>query len=359
MGHAVAPWASRRPGPAVASGRRARVLTREGPVFPPLRLKEALGLGGLGLREVAQRTWREVNDNEIFTRAAAVAFYAMLAMVPFLAVTLTIVVQRLPDVSVRSRVDHLRGEALTQLESTVRSLVPKEANELVMDQIERIQKQPPVGLLSVGLIVSLWLASSLFLAIIDAMNRVYGVRETRSLIRLRVVALVMTLIQAAILLVALLVIVAWPPILAALHLDPNGSAAWMVSGVRWAVVFLMLMISFALSFYVAPDARQRWEWITPGALFGTVLFLVFCVLFRVYVQNFANYNKTYGSLGGVMVILFWFWSVSVLLLTAGALNKVIEDASPLGKSHGQKGSGKVDPSIRPDFEAMPPTPAAP
>ena len=328
-------------------------------MFPPLRLKEALGLGGLGLREVALRTWREVNDNEIFTRAAAVAFYAMLAMVPFLAVTLTIVIQRLPDVSVRARVDHLRNEALGQLEATVRSLVPKEANALVMDQIERIQKEPPVGILSVGLVVSLWLASSLFLAIIDAMNRVYGVWETRSLIRLRVVALLMTAVQSAILLAALAAIVAWPAILGALHLDPNGSAAWLVSGARLVVVFVMLMLSFSLSFYVAPDARQRWEWITPGALFGTVLFLVFCVLFRVYVQNFANYNKTYGSLGGVMVILFWFWAVSVLLLTAGALNKVIEDASPLGKSHGQKGSVKVDPSVRPDFEAMPPAPASP
>ncbi len=325
-------------------------------MFPPIRLKEAFGFGGLSPLEAGRRTWREVNDNEIFTRAAAVAFYAMLAMVPFLAVTLTIIIQRLPDVSVRSKVDHLRDQALSQLETTVRSLVPKEANELVMDQIERIQKGPPVGLLSVGLIVSLWLSSSLFLAIIDAMNRVYGVTETRSLVWLRVLAMIMTVVQAAILLASLLVIVAWPSILGAMHLDPNGSAAWLVSGVRWAVVLLMLMTSFSLSFYVAPDARQRWEWITPGALLGSLLFLAFCALFRVYVQNFANYNRTYGSLGGVMVILFWFWAVSVLLLSAGALNKVIEDASPLGKSHGQKGDEKVDPSVRPDFESMAPVP---
>jgi len=351
--------AIRRPGsPSIPAAARPAGRTEQGGsrVFPPLRLQEAFRFGGLAPRELAVRTWRVINEHEIFTRAAAVSFYAMLAMVPFLALTLTVAVQQLPDITGRGRARGMGDMTVGQLETTVQSLVPREASQLVFDQIARIQKQPPVGLLSVGLAVSLWLASSLFLAIMDAMNNVYGVQETRSFLRLRLVAMLMTIIQAAILMASLIAIVAWPQILRALHLDPNGTSAWLVTGARWAGVVVMVMISFALSFYVAPNAHQSWEWVSPGSLIGTLLFLGFCGLFRVYVQNFANYDKTYGSLGGVMVILFWFWVVSVLLLTTGAMNKIIQDASPLGTTGSRKDGPKLDPTQKPDFAAMPPEP---
>ena len=98
----------------------------------------------------------------------------------------------------------------------------------------------------------------------------------------------------------------------------------------------MVLFSFALTFYVGADAQQSWEWLTPGSLLGTLVFLAFTFVFRIYVQNFASYDKTYGSLGGVMVLLLWFWVSSVVLLAAGQMNKVIENASPLGKGPGQK-----------------------
>ena len=86
--------------------------------------------------------------------------------------------------------------------------------------------------------------------------------------------------------------------------------------IKWVVVTLMVSVSFALSFYIGPDAQQRWEWITPGSVIGTFVFLIQTLGFRIYVQNFANYNQAYGSLGGVMVLLFWFWLSSVVVLTA-------------------------------------------
>lgn len=326
-------------------------------MFPPLRLRSALSFGGLTVRELLVRTWSEMSKHEIMTRAAAVSFYAMLAMVPFLAMTLTVAVQQLPDVTggLSGRVRGVGNMTVTQLEATVKTLFPAEVQSMVFDQIARIQKQPPVGLLSLGVVVSLWLSSSLFLATIDAMNRVYGVVETRSLVKLRLVAAGMTIVQAIILMGSLVLIVAWPQILKALGFDPQGTAAILVTLAKVVVIYLMVLTSFALTFYVAPDAQQDWEWITPGSLIGAALFLAFCFLFRVYVQNFANYDKTYGSLGGVMVILFWFWVVSVLLLGAGEMNRVIESASPLGKAEGQK----VDATLAPDFKAMPPEPKPP
>jgi membrane protein len=117
----------------------------------------------------------------------------------------------------------------------------------------------------------------------------------------------------------------------------------------------MVLLSFALSLYVGPDADQRWEWITPGSLAGSVLFMGVTLLFRVYVQHFANYDKTYGPLGGVMVLLFWFWISSLVLLGAAQVNKIIEEASPLGKNQGQR----TNVAVSPDFDAMKPEPANP
>jgi membrane protein len=199
-------------------------------------------------------------------------------------------------------------------------------------------------------VIALWTASSLFLAIIDAMNRVYGVIESRSFLKLRLVAVVMTLLQAAILLSAAAAIVAGPEILGWMGIRGNSALIAMI--VQWVVVFAMVLFSFALTFYVGPDADQKWEWISPGSVLGSILFLAFTFVFRVYVQNFGSYDKTYGSLGGVMILLLWFWVSSVVLLSAGQLNKVIENASPLGKSDGQK----IDKTAPPDFAAIPPTP---
>jgi membrane protein len=312
-------------------------------MFPPLRLREAMRLGGLSIRELTVRTWCKMNDHEVLTRAAAIAFYAMLAFIPFLALTVTVLVQLLPDPTGRSGEPGIGALSVSQLNETIRDLFPKEAYEVVRDQISRLQKQPPVGLVSFGIIITLWLASSLFMAVIDAMNRIYGVNETRPYWKLRLVAAVMTVVQATILIGSLLAIVLWPLVVRRLGLSE--STAILGELVQFFMIFVMLLLSFALAFYYGPDADQRWEWITPGSVAGTTFLLAVTYLFRLYIQHFANYDKTYGSLGGVMILLFWFWLSSVILLAAGQMNKVIEDASPLGKRYGQK----VEPTSKPNF----------
>jgi membrane protein len=302
--------------------------------FPPIRLEQAWNLGGLSVRELAVRTWRRIQDHELMTRAAAISFYAMLAFVPFLALVITLAVQALPDLTGRSAEAGMGDLTVGRFENVLKTSLPAEGYKIVHDQIARIQEDPPVGLLSIGLLITIWTASSLFVAIIDAMNVVYGVRETRPFWKLRLTAIVMTLIQAAVLLSALVSIAAWPLILGALGL--GGGPAILATAVQWVLVFVMIAISFAMTFYVAPDADQRWEWITPGSLLGTVVFLAGSFGFSLYVRYFGSYDKTYGSLGGVMVLLFWFWVSSLVLLSAGQMNKVIEDAAPMGKKEGQK-----------------------
>lgn len=302
----------------------------------PLQLREALRLGGLSVRELALRTWHGANENEIMTRAAAVSFYAMLALVPLLGVFVTLAVRFLPDLTDRTAQTRGIGDMTVQeLESALRALFPREAYAVIEEEIARLQQQPPVGLISVGLLITIWLASSLFVAVMDAMNRIYGVRETRSFLKIRLTAIGMTIVQSAILVGALVVIIAWPEVARWVGLGRAATAAATL--VQWIGLTFTVLMSFALTFYVAPNAEQRWEWITPGSLMGTVLFLALSVLFRVYVQNFAHYGRTYGSLAGVMILLFWFWISTVVLLGAGQMNKIIEDASPLGWRRGEQG----------------------
>jgi len=293
-----------------------------------LRRRTPMSLGGLSVRQLAVGTWERMEEHDAMTWAAAVAFYAMLATVPFLALVLVVVVLRLPDLSGAGRTTGLGNLTVDQLESTLRSLFPNEAYILVRDQIARIQGEPPVALLSLGVVFALWTSSSMFLVVIDALNRTYGVKETRSFVKLRLTAMSMTLLQAASLLGSLVAIVAWPLILRVLGLDPHGAVAWVATVVRWSAVFLMVLLSFAMTFYVGPDVRHRWAWITPGSLAGTIAVLVFCILFRVYVQNFGSYNKSLGTLGGVMVLLFWFWVVALVFLGAAEMDRAIEADSP-------------------------------
>lgn len=339
------------------------------------------------MREAAIRTWKLMVKHEIMTRASAVAFYAMLALVPFLALLLTIAVQWLPDFSGLTHEPGAGNLTLGELRSTLKSILAPEADQVVEQTIAEIQKKPPVGLLSIGLLVTIWLASSLFTAVIDAMNRINGVEETRPFWKMRLTAIVMTLIQAVIFVGALVALGIGPIVIDWIGLSVP--AALLLTLVQWVIVYVMVLLSFALTFYVGPDSDQRWEWITPGSLIGTLVFLLASYGFGLYVRNFGSYDKTYGSLGGVMVLMFWFWVSSVVLLAAGQMNRVIEEASPLGKNYGQKLDATdapdyaaidprdaelppmpapgpeapanlethVDPAERPDFEAMKPQPS--
>jgi membrane protein len=318
-------------------------------VFPPIRLRAALTLGGLSVRELAVRTWTKINENEILTRASAVAFYAMMALVPFLGVVLTITIELLPDLRGPSGAKvAFANKTVGELRETLRSFFPPEASSVIEGQVTRIQREPPGGLVSIGLAMTLWLASSLFVAIMDAMDRIYGVIETRSFLKRRLVAMLMTIVEAVILVGSLLAIVAGPEIATWMGLSPPAAA--LATLVQWIAVVVIVLLSFALCFFVGPDADQRWEWITPGSLAGTAAFLLISLGFRAYVQGFAKYDQTYGSLGGVMILMFWFWLSSVVLLTAAQMNKLIEDASPLGRKVGQKTGAE----LAPDFEAMKP-----
>src|SRR5262249_49345067 len=161
-------------------------------------------------------------------------------------------------------------------------------------ELARLQESPPTGVVSFGLVALLWLSSSLFVSVMDAMNRTMGVQETRPFWKVRLIAMLMTLSQAAILILVFASTLAWPQILKWLGL--NQAAAILATLVHTAAVFVVILLSFATANYFGPDADQRWEWITPGSLLGTIVILCVSMIFRSYVQNWGNYGASYGSL---------------------------------------------------------------
>jgi len=287
------------------------------------RLLSAMNLGGLTLREALHRTWIQMNEHELMTRAAAIAFYAIAALVPFLALVILLAAHLLPWIPLGDQVDPSQP---------LGDLLPKEAAKMLTTQLQYIQEQPSTGLVSFGTIALLWLNSSLFIAVMDAMNRIRGVSETRPYWKQRLIAVSVSILEAVIIILALVSTLLLPQIMSFFKLSfATSIVATLTHG---ATVFVLFLLSFACALYFGPNADQRWEWITPGSLLGSLLLLAVSYLFRFYAQTWGNYSATYGSLAGVVILLSWLWLCGLALLVAAEFNAVIERASPWGGEPG-------------------------
>lgn len=277
----------------------------------------------LTFKELVTEVWQNIWQHEVLTRASAIAFSSMMASVPFLILALTAFFYLLPDLSAAGSlgIGNLTPE---QVHSFLHAVFPPDVANVIAGQISHIQEQPPVAVLSISIFVLLWMSSTVFVDIMNALNVIYGVVETRPYWRLRLRAVLIMMIQLCIGLTAAIVILAWPQLLDLLHL--SGDAAQHATVIKWIVIPITIMGSMAIVFRMGPASHQRSRWVTPGSLFGTVVFLAVTLAFREYVQNFAQYNRIYGSLGGVMALMFWFWLSSLVLLVAAEMNKVIEYA---------------------------------
>jgi membrane protein len=283
-----------------------------------------LSLRGLPPGVVAWRIWKKIEEHEIFTRAAAVTYYALTALVPFLAVLLTVAAHLAPDLTAPSgAVSPLGGMTVDEFRDELSQLLPRPAFDVVADEIARIQKHPPFGLLSVSLVLCLWFASSVTGAVMDALNRIYGVPETRSYARLVLTSLGLTILQTVIVLATLTVLVVWPQVSTALGWRTETSVAHRVA--EWVLVGFGILVSLEAMLHFGPNVRHHWRWVTPGTVAATVAFLITSLLLREYVYYFGNYGKWYGSLAGVMLLSFWVWINALILFATVLMNKIIED----------------------------------
>lgn len=262
--------------------------------------------------------------HEILSRASAIAFCAMLAFIPFITLVLTVGAHLLPSLASHagplSSPDIRFGLTSHQVATFLQALFPAGAANLVIDQIASIQAQPPLAVISITLFLALWTSSSLYGEIINALNHILDLTETRPFHWLKLRSMAMVLAETAVLFVAFLAVVTWSPLLAYLGLD--GVIEKVASVLHGLLVFGTIYLSFSIIFQYGPDDPRKQHWVSPGAFFGTVCFLITAYGFRIYLDHFSRYSTAYGSLGGVMMLMFWLWLMSLVLLIAAEINKL-------------------------------------
>jgi membrane protein len=262
-----------------------------------------------------KRTALAFQKNDGTGLAAQLAYYLILALFPLILVFFSV----LGTFSSPELANSLLGYFGRVLPGQVYGLI-----EAYMGGILSGDKEAP-GLLSFGVLGTLWAASGAFSALINALNKAYGVEESRPFWKVKLLAVLMTLALSGIVLAAVVLLVFGPQIGAAISgyfgLDAVFDVVWNV--VRWGVALLFLMLTVALIYYVAPDVEQPLRWITPGGIFGVLLWVLASMGFSFYVGNFGSYNETYGSIGAVIVLLLYLYISSLAILFGAELNATL------------------------------------
>ena len=265
--------------------------------------------------QALKATVQEFQRDDALGLAAQLAYYLILALFPFILVLVS-----------------LMGtfgspELASEVLSYFRQVMPEEAYEIIETFTANIisgRAEAP-GLLSFGILFTIWAASGAFAALINALNRAYDVQETRPFWKVRGIAILMTLGLSVLVLVGVLLLVLGPQIgttIANLFgLEETFLLVWDIA--RWPVALIFMVFTVALLYYFAPDVEQPFRWITPGGLIGVLLWVLASVGFNFYVSNFGSYNKTYGSIGAVIVLLLYLYISSLTILFGATLNATL------------------------------------
>jgi membrane protein len=265
-----------------------------------------------------KRTFSEFKDDNITDWAAALTYYGLLALFPAL-IALVSILGLVVDKATITRV----------LTDTLSSIGPKSAINTFKGPINQVTgSKGQAGIFAiVGIAAALWSASGYIGAFIRASNAIYERDEGRGFFKLRPVQLLVTLIlvlMAALLVIAL--IVSGPVASAiggAVGLGSTAVSVWNIA--KWPVMLVVVMVMLAVLYYAAPNAKQPgFKWISPGAVVAVIVWIVASALFAFYVAHFGSYNKTYGTLGGVISFLVWLWITNIAVLFGQELNAEAE-----------------------------------
>ena len=215
---------------------------------------------------------------------------------------------------------------------------PPDVLTIIRDQLSQISQNKDGGLLAIGFVAAAWSASAGMSATIGTLNQAYHVTERRSWLRVRLTALLLTGALAVFVLVSFALILIGPAlaetIAGKVGLGPAFVWTWEI--LQWPLIVALIMTGLGLVYYVGPDVEQEWKWTMPGAMVGTVLWLLVSLGFRWYVSSFGDYQKTYGALGGVVVTLLWFYVSGLAMLVGAEVNAVLEHSSVIGKDPGER-----------------------
>ncbi|MET0190280.1 MAG: YihY/virulence factor BrkB family protein, partial [Pseudonocardia sediminis] len=281
---------------------------------PGRQARTPAGVPPRGWWQVLRRAFAESSADNVSMLAGGVAYFGFLAIFPALIAGVTLYGLVADPATVTRQVQDLTA------------LLPQEAQPLITDQLTSIASGGGSAL-GVGLVVSLlaavWSASSGVGNLMQAVNLAYDEKEGRGFVALRGTALLLTVGAVVFVLATLALVAVVPPVLDAIPLGIVGTVLAQV--VRWALLVALVVASLAVVYRVAPDRDSpRFSWVSPGALLAAVLWLLGSLLFSLYVNNFGSYNKTYGALAGVVVLLLWLYLTAYIVLLGAEINAEAE-----------------------------------
>ncbi len=253
-------------------------------------------------------------NGDVLGHAAQLAFYFLFALFPML-IFLAALVGSLP-------IPHL----LDRLIDYLSQVLPTIAIVLVRQTLLEITHGPRSGLLSFGLIATLWASSSGLHALIYSLNVAYRVKTMRPWWRDRLLAIGLTFGFSILIIVALTIIFVGANLgtflASEFRLGTGFQTGWLL--LQWPTMVVFMLLGLELLYFSAPNRPMRWRWMTPGANFALVAWLVISFAFKWYVSRVANYTLTYGSLGSVIVLMLWLYFTSIAILIGGEINGVFE-----------------------------------
>lgn len=299
------------------------------------------GLRGMGVGELARRVWDEYMTDDMMTYAAALAFQLLFALFPFLLFVLAL----LSFLNLPELFDWLLAQG--------RAFLPPDAYGQVVDVVDEVRGERRTDLLSLGILGAIWIASSGMRSTMTALNRAYDIRESRSTVQRYALSMGYTLAFAALIVLATTLMGLGPQVVSGwaepLGLGDTVVAVW--GWVRLPLALVLAMVAVALVFYVAPNAEQEFRLVTPGSVLAVVLWALGAWGFTWYVANFGRYSVTYGSVGAVIILLFYFYISSLFLLLGAEVDAVLHrhvpepgDPQPEGPSAGRKSAPRRRPA---------------
>ena len=294
----------------------------------------------LSAREFFSTLKQKWLGDSISNVAGAVTFSAVLALFPFLVFL----------VALASLFIDPRSEAA--IIESLSHVAPEAVTSIVAGRIRALSHQHSVGILTGSFVAALWSVSGGVMSLMTALNTCYGVRETRSFWRTRGIAIGMTLLGAALSIVAGAAALAVPAIARSL----GGWAAVLVSWLRLPLAALVMMFLWAMLYSVLPNVKQRFRLITPGSVVGVLLWLVASYGFSEYVGHFGKYEVTYGALAGFAILLLWMWLSAQVMLLGAEINAILDGA---GKQPGTGSEPAPPPGARPVKASVVHVPTAP
>jgi membrane protein len=277
---------------------------------------------GIPAKLVWKRTFKAMMDNDLFARSAELAYYFLFALFPTLICASAVMGMA------------ARG-AVTIYDSLLHYLalvVPPSAYAMVMQTFEQTTRASTGGKLTLGLLGALWSASVGVSSIQDGMNTVYKIRDSRSYLKARLSAIMVTMLLLLMVTVNLAVLLGGDILARGArahiwHHTLGLGAAIALHAVEWIIAVGMLLLQFSTIYYFAPDLKnKRWHWLTPGAAVGILCWIVASLGLKFYLHFFNSFTVTYGSLGAVIVLLTWFYITGLTLLLGAEINAEIQAA---------------------------------